>query len=169
MTENEKLRALLAEAREVARAVRNTGSLPYAQWSRDQHEADSFMERIDAALAEPVVDPVQAWKDANGYNDLLAAYSPTITERDEARAEVERLKEANRLLRHDADKEWGAAATAIAAAYQRGAEAMREAAAQVAHNRAILPVDTATDAAWCRSAACIEGVIRALPLPEDKS
>jgi NTP pyrophosphatase (non-canonical NTP hydrolase) len=54
---DEKLRALLAEAREVARAVRNAGSLPYAQWSRDQHEADSFMERIDAALAGTEVKP----------------------------------------------------------------------------------------------------------------
>jgi hypothetical protein len=82
-----------------------------------------------------------------------------VRERDEARAEVERLKESNKLLRHDADKEWGAAATAIAAAYQRGAEAMREKAARV--------VEDADDGVSLQCLA--DAGIREMPLPEDKS
>lgn len=76
MTENEKLRALLAEARAWVVAVQD----------------DSLRERIDEALAEPVSDPVQARKNANGYDDLLAAYSLVITERDEARAAKDHFK-----------------------------------------------------------------------------
>jgi hypothetical protein len=73
MTENEKLRALLAEAREVVQGVlRAADSTPYAQWSRDQHQAEIVRDAIDAALAEPVVDYQR--------------------ERDEAQAEVKRLR-----------------------------------------------------------------------------
>ena len=79
MTENKKLRTLLALARYEIDALSLGPRIP-------------IVERIDAALAEPVSDPVQAWKDANGYDDLLAAYSLVNTERDEARAEIERLK-----------------------------------------------------------------------------
>ncbi len=95
-------------------------------------------------------------------------YERVIKERDEARAEVERLKESNKLLRVDADKEWGAAATAVATAYQRGAEAMREAAAKTFEcndeggcfsgrwaDKPCLSCGRATD-------------VRALPVPEDK-
>lgn len=57
MTENEKLRALLAEAREVVQGVlRAANSTPYAQWSRDQHQAEIVRDAIDAALAEPLED-----------------------------------------------------------------------------------------------------------------
>ena len=133
-TENEKLRALLAEARVALQGVAAYDANPDVSWTLTKEDCRDALDRIDAALAEPVVDPVQAWKDANGYNDLLAAYSSTITERDEARAEV-------------------------AAAYQRGAEAMREAAAQdcidfwgKGHSSGTLQAER----------------IRALPLPEDK-
>lgn len=87
-TEIENLRALLAEAREVARAVRNAGSLPYAQWTRDQHEADSIVERIDAALAEPVTSCSSC---DNGECENCFARR-VLRERDEARAEVARLQ-----------------------------------------------------------------------------
>jgi len=82
MTEVEKLRALLAEARMYL--TMNGGSAD-----------DRIVRRIDAALAEPVeVHP----------SNLTTILDVLETERDEARAEV-------------------------AAAYRRGAEAMREAAA----------------------------------------
>lgn len=59
MTENEKLRALLAEAREVVAGVlRAADSTPYAQWSRDQHQAEVVRERIDAALASGPVEDI---------------------------------------------------------------------------------------------------------------
>jgi len=121
MTENEKLRSLLAEARVLC------------DYNVDAQGRRELRVRIDAALAEP----------------LKAEYSQD---------EVNEMTTDMIALRKEYEKN----------AYRRGAEAMREAAAQVAHNRAILPVDTATDAAWCRSAACIEGVIRAMPIPEDK-
>jgi hypothetical protein len=57
MTTDEKLRALLAAARDVAHQVRRgADSIPYAQWSRAQHQADSVCTLIDAALAEPADD-----------------------------------------------------------------------------------------------------------------
>jgi hypothetical protein len=53
-------------------------------------------------------------------------------------------------------------------AFRRGAEAMREAAVEVARKRADLPVTSDTDAAWCRSSQCIVDELRDLPVPEDK-
>jgi hypothetical protein len=127
MGEVEKLRKLLEEAQYACE------SLEFEPCSANLKHARNLKAQIDAALAEPVVDPVQAWKDANGYNDLLAAYSSTITERDEARAEV-------------------------AAAYQRGAEAMREAAAKAIEAKVSNP--------YVNRRMAEE--VRALPLPEDK-
>ncbi len=87
MTENEKLRALLAEARETLLA------------QHDPQDNIAMTQRIDAALAEPVGecdlcavskafhDVAVSQRDGNAY--LLAEVE---RERDEARAEVERLK-----------------------------------------------------------------------------
>ena len=184
MTENEKLRALLAEARgSLARHQFNPES-PACVLCGGESGIDvgrscpyafdyDLAKRIDAALAEPVVDPVQAWKDANGYNDLLAAYSSTITERDEARAEVERLQER---LGDKAEVDSGRLSAAftegtLAAgdamrshsemAYQRGAEAMREAAAEYVKN-------ASHEDGLGMGSQRMESGIRALPLPEDK-
>lgn len=144
MTENEKLRALLAEAQK---------AIPQAWNGRNGKWCEEVQARIDAALAEPVaVHP-------SSLTDVVTLLE---NEREEVRAEVERLKEANRLLHHDADKEWGAAATAIAAAYQRGAEAMREAAASAVHDchtTGLLSPAAVTAAVR---------VIQRLPIPEDK-
>jgi hypothetical protein len=54
------------------------------------------------------------------------------------------------------------------AAFARGAEAMREAAIEVARKRADLPATSDTDAAWCRSAQCIVDELRGLAVSEDK-
>jgi len=86
MTEVEELRALLAEAR-----LWVGHNLDCSTVVCDECALSC---RIDDALAEPVVDPVQAWKDANGYDDFLDEYSSTVTERNEARAEVKRLTQA---------------------------------------------------------------------------
>jgi hypothetical protein len=93
-SEVEKLRALLVEARRELGCIEALTVHPGVHNGPGGDALFQFLERIDAALAEPVVDPVQAWKDANGYNDLLAAYSSTITERDEA---VAAFHEATRL------------------------------------------------------------------------
>jgi len=151
VTEVEKLRSLLAEARD---------------------EADSFMERIDAALAEPVgvgMDPPTyacldcghcmhgitfTWQEGerprsmclkcrrNRVDAIELAVERLVRERDEARAEVER-------------------------AYQRGAEAMREAADQAMSQMA---EDAAAEfnMDWANRFLGIGDIIRALPLPEEK-
>jgi methylphosphotriester-DNA--protein-cysteine methyltransferase len=158
MTENEKLRALLAEAREWVRTFGEAGCP--ADQCEECAAADEMVQRIDAALAEPVGECARcetlrdlADKAAWAQGDAQRRMIEEQKQRDEARAEVERLKESNRLLRHDADKEWGAAATAIAAAFRRGAEAMREAA---------------MGAAWHSAAMGLHERIKEMPLPEDK-
>jgi hypothetical protein len=187
MAENEKLRSLLAEARRVL------------SMNCDSGLCCAVRARIDAALAEPMSDAAMAWQ---SVKDLALS---AARERDEARAEVERLKDdldmvdsdlqiaVKRLtaecerLRRERDAACMAAGeysqddvnamtTDMIAlrkeyeknAYQRGAEAMREAAAKVAQKRAALYADTPVDKAWCRSAACVEEEIRALPTPEEK-
>ena len=55
------------------------------------------------------------------------------------------------------------------AAFVRGATAMRAAAIEVASKRVDLPVNSDTDAAWCRSAQSIGDERRDLAVPEDKS
>lgn len=52
-----------------------------------------------------------AWDDQAGMCDCDERMGQRIAERDDARAEVERLTKENASLRHDADKEWGASAT----------------------------------------------------------
>jgi hypothetical protein len=133
VTENEKLRALLAEAREWVRTQGEAGC------PDDQCEqcaaADEMLQRIDATLAEPVVDDEYHKAAFRWFDDCMRARK----ERDEARAEVERLREAVNAWAKTA--EWN---------YQRGAEAMREAAARN-----------------CAGEVCSQQ-IRNLPIPEDK-
>ena len=161
MGNEENLRALLAEAHGTLRDFAENWDC-----DSDAHkygatcrvcDAETMKKRIDAAFAEPVGPERSPLAVGQGTWSVFA--EKVVRERDEARAEVERLKESNRLLRHDADKEWGAAATAIAAAYQRGAEAMREKAARV--------VEDADDGVSLQCLA--DAGIREMPLPEDKS
>jgi ElaB/YqjD/DUF883 family membrane-anchored ribosome-binding protein len=80
-------------------------------------------------------------------------------ERDEARAEVERLTdERDELLVRvaDADAELRATRDAYGTAYRRGAEAMREAGAVLVSNEKRL---------WLRSELIAD--LRALPIPEE--
>ena len=134
----QKLRDLLAEAREA------TGG---ACASACTHENCVLRRRIDAALAEPVEPPAESLRVAK----MVAARLQR--ERDEARAEVEKLREAV-----------NAWARTAAWSYQRGAEAMREAAAKVAGDAATLAYESECSGL----AESIEEQIRALPVPEDK-
>jgi len=174
VSEIEKLRALLAEARKfVAQCVPQ--AISYAQWSRGEHAADVLCSQIDAALAEPVKPSeseyamharIRADYDKTVADCWRAKVAEVERERDEARAEVERLTQRVRELEHPksylppgperADAVW--AANHIAA-FKRGAEAMREAAAQdcielwgKGHLTGTLQAER----------------IRALPIPEDK-
>ena len=123
-SENEKLRALLAEARDTLRDFAENWDC-----DADAHkygtvcrvcDADAFRKRIDAALAEPVAAPTQTGIAASKYSDLLKVYSMAITDRDKARAEVEKLEA----------EVWGLQLELRrrrVVAFRRGAEAMRKA------------------------------------------
>jgi len=90
MSEIEKLRSLLAEAR---RAVGDEECIDCGVGCQ------SVWGRIDAALAEPVGDALE-WQTAitkalsESQERLAAEVREAIRERDEARAEVERLRNA---------------------------------------------------------------------------
>jgi hypothetical protein len=84
VSEVEKLRALLAEARDYV-------GVAWGRMSQDGHrdaaeKAGGVAKRIDAALAEPV----ENWKQAAEIQEQFKLAA--MKERDEARAEVERLK-----------------------------------------------------------------------------
>ena len=81
-------------------------------------------------------------------------------------AEVERLTAEVERLQSDPLPAAAWVREVQQAAYRRGAEAMRAKAVEVANKRATLPVASDADAAWCRSAACIEDELRALSIPE---
>jgi hypothetical protein len=107
----------------------------------------------NAALAEPVMLSDCARKGCEYQRvaeEFGVALTSAVKERDEARAEAARWREEGEgLLRY--------ACEASAAAYQRGAEAMREAAAREAVARPFVN-DTPES---------IERAIRALPIPKD--
>jgi hypothetical protein len=126
VTENEKLRALLAEAREALVRAENRMMSP-------PHQVPEAIARIDAALAEPV---------APKRIDAHDALYQRICEDREFWQNYERERDD--------------------LAYQRGAEAMREAAALAVHadfTAGQSAVDAVTRAVR---------LIRALPIPEDK-
>ncbi len=152
MTQNERLRALLAEARETLRDFAENWDC-----DSDAHkhgttcrvcESREAQQRIEAALAEPGdVHP-------SSLTDVVTLLE---NERDEARAEIERLK---------SDSSWGALRrlddawrAESSAAYRRGAEAMREAA--------VREIDCTFNDCDCRGDMHAK-TIRDLPIPEDK-
>lgn len=160
MTQNERLRELLAEARETLRDFAENWDC-----DSDAHkygttcrvcESREAQQRIDAALAEPVGTAPERSPLAPGEGTWSVFAMKVVQERDEARAEIERLK---------SDSSWGALRrlddewrTESSAAFRRGAEAMREAAADLFHGNkpglAAIPT-------WST-------FIRSLPIPEDK-
>ena len=141
MTQNESLRALLAEARCVVDEGLDR-SIP------------SVIQRIDAALAEPVarLNPYSAAVAEMRGDAWQKQAMQRERERDEARAEVRRTyKELSESIAREAE------------AYERGAEAMREAAAQVSNTAAVF-----SDGPKAYTAEWLTREIRALPVPEDK-
>jgi hypothetical protein len=150
MTENEKLRALLAEAR------------GYVLECFDECASADTLQmlcRIEAALAEPREDFVAIAAPAvrDELIQVLDNYSTLHRERDEARAEVERLKQEVRIAKHTVDmRTVKQQMKRNQEAFKRGAEAMREKAAHTAERfQNHLPLHIAPS-------------IRALPLPEEK-
>lgn len=154
MTEVEKLRALLAEARiRIAPCVQAPCT----------NDGCCLRSRIDATLAEPMIAPTPP---------SLLVFSEIADglkrERDEARAEVEQLNLAlqgaeNSISAHNEHEARLRLECSMLAqeAYQRGAEAMREAAASAVfdrHTTGLLSPAAVTAAVR---------VIRALPIPED--
>ena len=142
MSNEAKLKALLAEARE---------AMVCAECGEYVDGEVRLRERIDAALAEPVEPVIKLNEKApvlpcwycDGRDGDSRPYNPAVHKGWHCEACDER-----RLLR-TAERERDEARAEVAVAYQRGAEAMREAMAL-----AVLPSMTP--------------VIRALPLPEEK-
>ena len=92
---NKELLDLLLEAREGVEGYRSTMQDCPDPYHRQENctckivqRQMEILARIDSALAEPIVDPVQAWKDANGYDDFLKAYSKIVDERNEAQIQA---------------------------------------------------------------------------------
>ena len=153
MTQNERLRALLEEARDCI----NT------EWAGNR----KTIARIDAALARPgevhpsnLTDVVTLLE--NDRDEAQAEIRNVYAELRAARAEVERFKKAIHTRACQNQSAYNLECVCGAdehqrdlrtLAYRRGAEAMREAA---------------MGAAWHSNAMGVHNKIRALPLPEDK-
>jgi len=146
MSNEEKLRALLAEARYACE------SLEFEPCSENRKHARGLKAQIDAALAEPVGDYDVDADLRMHKEDRLRLRSENLRlerERNEARAEVRRTY-----------KELSESIAREAAAYERGAAAMREAAARELDR---LLTEKKATAIWVAP-----DEIRALPVPEDK-
>ena len=126
-------------------------------------KAENERDEARAALAAELP---AAWReDIESLNECLERVG---RERDESRAEVERLQaelvrvaraEFDRGAKQGVEQALWASRTAQETAYQRGAEAMREAAAScVGSDTALLQTYRSV----------LEGRIRDLPVPEDK-
>jgi len=151
MTENEKLRALLAEAREVGDALLTEMdaegiSMLDATALRNVHK------RIDAALAEPVMPIEKNWyADFDRMRNKAAKYGLALTE---AQREIEQLKADRKQGTLNALEEIDEEA---AKGFVRGAEAMRAKA------------QFAVRAIGCGTCgAVLEDTIGSLLLPEDE-
>jgi hypothetical protein len=199
MTENEKLRTLLKEARDITQDSLDSNTAGF----EDEEEVckcngceryRSIIQRIDVALAEPVElseseyamhARIRADYDKTVADAWRAALTKVERERDEARAEIERLTpllDAVRAARsmlcqlqdHVSDQACDELLSILSdepldadgnlyrspseAAYQQGAEAMREAAARVIEAKVSNP--------YINRRMAEE--VRALPLPKEK-
>ena len=140
MTENEKLRALLAEARAYTTDVQN-------------NPARDLRRRIDAALAEPVTSNcLQCW----ALNEL--------------RVSDQRKNDETRIELRDVYWELHMARAELSNAYRRGAEAMKLAALAVCDDEALFhrKRGRATDEVRAFGASLAAARIEALSIPEDK-
>jgi hypothetical protein len=158
MSNEEKLRVLLIEARVWVATSEPTMLMRLGiGWS----EQKKLLAGIDAALAEPV----------GGCADCeieIKARCLAQQERHEARAEVERLKEDLALWKEEATEQGKAHAYWMGESnkqykrgqedYQRGAEAMREAAAKRIDAEGINGVN----------GTYFGNIIRTMPIPEGK-
>ena len=151
--EIEKLRAELAEAN--ARRADLRTALEWACEERDRL-------RRELAEAREQRDELERWK---GEHQFSIGLSMALEQRDEARAEVERLR-AEVHARTQRITEVGVMVAtngnALAKdAYRRGAETMREACEACVAN-------LSHEDGLGMGSQRIEGALRALPIPEDR-
>ncbi len=140
MTEAMKLRELLAEAR-----VRMPQACNYPACNGDGLRACCLSAQIDAALAEPV----EGCAECADLRALLDRQSEILAEtRTPAEERVSALELDLAVVRDSA--------------YQRGAEAMREAAVRRCEVSPLHGFSTSVGAAYADA-------VRSLPTPEDKS
>jgi hypothetical protein len=168
MTGNEKLKALLAEARRELGCIEALTVHPGVHNGPGGDALSQFLERIDAALAEPVGDALE-WQTAV-TKALSESQERLAAELKEAQAELKRLKKATHTWSCQRQSAYNLSCVCGAdkeqrdrehAAYQRGAEAMREAAAEYVKN-------ASHEDGLGMGSQRMESGIRALPTPEDK-
>ncbi len=142
MPENEKLRALLDEARDAVK--RSMGAWTWAGYEDHTTDEKALLERIDAALAAP---PEQEETEHAMHLRIRAGYDKTIADAWRAKvAEVEKERDEVR--------------TALANAYRRGAEDMREQVASL--------FDGSQNVPGLMKSPEFRDFIRDLSIPEDK-
>ena len=96
MTENQRLRELLKEARDLFETMRQADAFAPHAYDRGDDDASivdlarHLRARIDAALAEPTGPERSPLYPGEGTWSVFA--EKVVKERDEARAEVERLR-----------------------------------------------------------------------------
>jgi hypothetical protein len=174
MTENQRLRELLKEARDLLKTMRGADSFAPHAYDRGDDDA-SVVElarhihaRIDDALAEPPDTERSPLCPGEGTWSVFA--EKVVAERDEARARCEKLREladmaaaeqglAQRRMM-EAQKERDEARAALADAFRRGAEAMRDQAASL--------FDGGQNVPGLMRSPEFRDFIRALPIPKDK-
>jgi cob(I)alamin adenosyltransferase len=137
MTENQRLRELLKEAREELFSLGMNSASAYERGDRtlsriSDQNAEKLHARIDAALAEPTGPERSPRCPGEGTWSVFA--EKVVAERDEARA-------------------------ALADAYRRGAEAMRDQAASL--------FDGGQNVPGLMRSPEFRDVIRALPIPKE--
>ena len=173
MSENEKLRALLAEARD---------EIVWLTLYDESDRSTEVKERIDAALAEPVatvcidcgglLTEVRPGRHHCNACDAARVIEAMKCERDEARAEIERISAEYEavcadLLQHKEDRlrlraENMRLTREAVGAFRAGARAMRDKAADYIKNNIV-----GDQASMVLVAKVYEKEIRSLPLPED--
>jgi hypothetical protein len=145
MTENEKLRALLVEARDALQGVAEYDTDPDKSWTLTKAACREAQESIDAALAEPPAEcPTCAVSKA--FHDVAIAE------------------------KRMAEFQLNAARAALADAYKRGAEAMKRAAVAACDDEAVShrQIGRMTDEYRAFGAYLAAARVETLPIPEDK-
>jgi len=180
MTENEKLRKLLEEARDAVK--RSMGAWTWAGYEDHTTDEKALVERINAALAEPVKETHDGASDwacydcgsVDGFHTVQHPAGDYDVECSECgSAHTAEAPQVLRDLARDLDTiraERDEARAALADAYRRGAEAMKRAAVAACDDEAVShrQIGRMTDEYRAFGAYLAAARVEALPIPEDR-